>query len=81
MQGGETKVDEGLEKPDLDGWPVKENLAADLEKFAGESDFAMNFTVKWTRIADEWKKSIAKEFAKKKAAEKEKMLTNKQIRN
>jgi len=46
---------------------VRAELAADLEKFGGEADFTSNFTVKATRIADEWKKSVAKEFAKKKA--------------
>ena len=48
-----------------------------MEKFGADSDFRMNFTVKWTRIADEWKKSVAKDFAKKKLAEKEKNMTNK----
>jgi len=67
-------------KPDLDKWQVKGNLEDDFEKYGQDSDFRSNFTIKWTRIADEWKKSVAKEFAKKKAAEKEKLLTNKQLR-
>ena len=79
--GGEKKNNDELElKPDLESWDVKANLAADFEKFDGQNDFPNCFTIKWTRIADEWKKSVAKEFAKKKALEKEKLLTNKQLR-
>jgi hypothetical protein len=50
----------------LEEWNVKGNLSDDFDKFGEEPDFTSNFTIKWTRIADEWKKSVAKEVAKKK---------------
>ena len=78
MPGSDKLIKEEFDaKPELDDWEVKAELEEDLQKFGGESDFRMNFTVKWTRIADEWKKSVAKEFAKKKQQEKQKLLTNK----
>lgn len=67
MPGSEKNLEDEQQKPLLDEWDVRAELAADLEKFGGEADFTSNFTVKATRIADEWKKSVAKEFAKKKA--------------